>query len=259
VSDPVSYSAVLPVGEETVLFVSRLLAAERVRRGTRRRRRALGCYRQAVLVLRGALLAARAAGHPHITVDGTLIRTERVRVPGGPPGGTGPSAEWTCGGRASTPPTAATSRSSSPRTAAHGTSSRRSGITCVCVGCQPSNRPARGTWRRAHGQAHTAETGSSESPAAHARTYRTGQRTRRPLDVTGPAPRRGPGRWATTAVRNVPLTKLRTLLSEPGTLLSAPAGTFPGRSHQLSTASNVHPTATECPGASRTPPAVSRW
>ena len=52
VSDPVTYAAVLPVAEETVLFVSGLLAAERRRRGTRGRRRALGCYRQAVLVLR---------------------------------------------------------------------------------------------------------------------------------------------------------------------------------------------------------------
>ncbi len=122
-SDPVTYTAVLPVSEETVLFVSRLLAAERRRRGTRGRRRALGCYRQAVLLLRwfcdgtrlaqlardnaigrstayrylhegidalaaaapglrGALLAARAAGHSHVTVDGTLIRTDRVRTPG---------------------------------------------------------------------------------------------------------------------------------------------------------------------------------
>ncbi len=122
-SDPVSYTAVLPVSEETVLFVSRLLAAERRRRGTRGRRRALGCYRQAVLLLRwfvdgtrlaqlavdnaiggstayrylhegidvladrapglrGALLAARAAGHAHVTVDGTLIRTDRCHVPG---------------------------------------------------------------------------------------------------------------------------------------------------------------------------------
>ena len=122
-SDPVTYTAVLPVAEETVLFVSRLLAAERRRRGTRGRRRALGCYRQAVLLLRwfvdgtrlaqlaadnrigrstayrylhegidalaaaapglrGALLAARAAGHPHVTVDGTLIRTDRCRTPG---------------------------------------------------------------------------------------------------------------------------------------------------------------------------------
>jgi hypothetical protein len=123
VSDPVIYTAVLPIAEETVHFVSRLLAAERRRRGTRGRRRALGCYRQAVLVLRwfvdgtrlaqlaadnaiggstayrylhegidvlataapglrGALLAARAAGHPHVTVDGTLIRTDRCHAPG---------------------------------------------------------------------------------------------------------------------------------------------------------------------------------
>src|SRR3712207_3731390 len=32
--------------------------------------------------LRGALLAARAAGHSHVTVDGTLIRTDRCQVPG---------------------------------------------------------------------------------------------------------------------------------------------------------------------------------
>src|SRR3954451_12454192 len=122
-SDPVTYSAVLPVSEETVLFVSALLAAERRRRRTRSRRRALGCYRQAVLVLRwfwngtrlvqlaadnrigrstayrylhegidaraaeapglrGALLAARLAGHTHVHVDGTLIRTDRCHAPG---------------------------------------------------------------------------------------------------------------------------------------------------------------------------------
>ena len=64
-SDPVTYTAVLPVSEETVLFVSGLLAAERRRRGTRGRRRALGCYRQAVLILRwfvdGTRLAQLAA------------------------------------------------------------------------------------------------------------------------------------------------------------------------------------------------------
>lgn len=122
-SDPVGYTAVLPVGEDTVLFVSRLLATERARRGTRRGRRSLGCYRQAVLILRwfldgtrlaqlatdnqiagstayrylhegidvlaatapslrGALLAAHAAGHPHVSVDGTLIATDRSRAPG---------------------------------------------------------------------------------------------------------------------------------------------------------------------------------
>jgi DDE superfamily endonuclease len=123
VSDPVTYTAVLPVDEATVQFVSALLAADRRRRRARSKRRALGCYRQAVLVLRwfldgtrlaqlaadndigrstayrylhegidvladqapglrGALLAARAAGHPHLTVDGTLIRTDRCRVAG---------------------------------------------------------------------------------------------------------------------------------------------------------------------------------
>ena len=122
-SDPVTYTAVLPVADETVHFVSALLAADRRRRRTRPKRRALGCYRQAVLLLRwfiygtrlvqlatdnaigrstayrhphegidvlaaaapglrGALLAARAAGHPHVTVDGTLIRTDRCHAPG---------------------------------------------------------------------------------------------------------------------------------------------------------------------------------
>jgi hypothetical protein len=122
-SDPVTYTAVLPVEEETVQFVSAVLAVDRRQRRTRARRRALGSYRQAVLVLRwfldgtrlaqlaadnrigrsttyrylheaidalaaaapglrGALLAARAAGHPHVTVDGTLIRTDRCAVPG---------------------------------------------------------------------------------------------------------------------------------------------------------------------------------
>jgi hypothetical protein len=123
VSDPVTYTAVLPADADTVQFVSALLAADRCRRRTRPKRRALGCYRQAVLVLRwfldgtrlaqlaadndigrstayrylhegidvlaerapglrGALLAARAAGHSHVTVDGTLIRTDRCHVPG---------------------------------------------------------------------------------------------------------------------------------------------------------------------------------
>ena len=122
-SDPVTYTAVLPVEQGTVQFVSALLAADRRQRRTRPKRRALGCYRQAVLILRwfldgtrlaqlaadngigrstayrylhegidvladrapglrGALLAARAAGHAHVTVDGTLIRTDRCHVPG---------------------------------------------------------------------------------------------------------------------------------------------------------------------------------
>jgi hypothetical protein len=58
-------------------------------------------------MLRGALLAARAAGHAHLTVDGTLIRTDRGSAPG-PTARTDRSGrQVTCGGRASTPPTAA--------------------------------------------------------------------------------------------------------------------------------------------------------
>jgi DDE superfamily endonuclease len=67
VSDPVTYTAVLPVEEQVVQFVSALLAADRRRRRTRSRRRVLGCYRQAVLVLRwfldGTRLAQLAADH----------------------------------------------------------------------------------------------------------------------------------------------------------------------------------------------------
>jgi hypothetical protein len=63
----VSYTAVLPVAEETVQFMSGLLAAERRRRGTRGRRRALSRYRQAVLLLRwfldGIRLAQLATDH----------------------------------------------------------------------------------------------------------------------------------------------------------------------------------------------------
>src|SRR5918993_4385195 len=59
VSDPVTYTAVLPVAEDTVQFVSALLAADRRRRRTRPKRRALGCYRQAVLILRWFLDGTR--------------------------------------------------------------------------------------------------------------------------------------------------------------------------------------------------------
>jgi len=48
----VTYTATLTVREETVLFVSRLLHTERLRRGTRTGTRALGCFKQAVLVIR---------------------------------------------------------------------------------------------------------------------------------------------------------------------------------------------------------------
>jgi len=61
VPDPVSYTAVLPIGESTLSFVSGVLAAERRRRGTRRGRRALDCHAQAILVLRWFLDATRVA------------------------------------------------------------------------------------------------------------------------------------------------------------------------------------------------------
>jgi hypothetical protein len=123
----VTYTAVLPAHEETVLFVSGLLHAERRRLGTRAGTRSLGCFKQAILVLRwlldgtrvaqlavdnqisrstgyaylhegitvlaaqapglqSALLAAKMAGYAHVTIDGTLIETDRCRTPGPTPG-----------------------------------------------------------------------------------------------------------------------------------------------------------------------------
>jgi len=119
----VSYTAILPVRDQTVLYLSSLLQAERVRRGTRKDSRVLTPFKQAVLVLRwfldstrvrqlsvdnaigkstvyayleegfavlaaqapaieSALLAARMAGHSHISINGTLIETDRCRTPG---------------------------------------------------------------------------------------------------------------------------------------------------------------------------------
>ena len=119
----VTYTAVLDVSEDSVRFLSDLLAQERVRRGTRKDTRALSTERQAVLALRwlfddtrmtqlardndialsttyayrdealevlaarkpslrGALLAAKAAGHSHVILDGTLIPTDRISTPG---------------------------------------------------------------------------------------------------------------------------------------------------------------------------------
>ena len=119
----VTYTAVLDVREETVFFLARRLWLRRVELGTRRGRRALGCYRQAVLVLRWyldgtriaqlacdngigkstayralhegidalaaaapglheAIASAKAAGHTHLNLDGTVIRIDRCAAPG---------------------------------------------------------------------------------------------------------------------------------------------------------------------------------
>jgi hypothetical protein len=104
-----------------------LLYAQRRRLGTRAGTRALGCFKQAILVLRwlldgtritqlaadngisrstgyaylhegiavlaarapalsSVLLAAKMAGYAHLTIDGTLIETDRCRTPGPTPG-----------------------------------------------------------------------------------------------------------------------------------------------------------------------------
>lgn len=117
----VTYTAALPVRDQTVLFLSGLLQVERARRGTGTRM--LSPFNKAVLVLRwfldasrvwqlatgnqisksttydylhegiavlaarapaleSALLAAKMAGHSHISIDGTLIETDRCRTPG---------------------------------------------------------------------------------------------------------------------------------------------------------------------------------
>ena len=122
-SDPVTYTAVLPLSRSSVDFVADHLAARRAQVGTRTGRRTLGCFDQAVLALRwmldatriaqlatdnamsvstayryvhevlavladqapslhAALAAARAAGHGHVMIDGTLIATDRSRAIG---------------------------------------------------------------------------------------------------------------------------------------------------------------------------------
>lgn len=55
----VTYTAVLPVREHTVDFLTELLATERARRGTRAGTRALPCHDQAILVLRWFLDGTR--------------------------------------------------------------------------------------------------------------------------------------------------------------------------------------------------------
>lgn len=119
----VTYTATLPVRDQTVLYLANLLRDERLRRGTRADTRSLSPFNQAILVLRwfldgirvaqlatdnqiststvydyvhegidllaarapkleSALLAAKMAGHDHISIDGTLIETDRCRTPG---------------------------------------------------------------------------------------------------------------------------------------------------------------------------------
>jgi hypothetical protein len=68
----VTYTATLTVREETVLFVSSLLHAERQRRGTRTGTRALSCFKQAILVIRWFLDGTRVA---QLAGDNTIGRS----------------------------------------------------------------------------------------------------------------------------------------------------------------------------------------
>jgi len=60
------------------------------------------------------------AGYSHVNIDGILVETDRVSTPG-------PMPEWTCGGRANMPTTAATFRSSPFRTVGRSGSDVRPG------------------------------------------------------------------------------------------------------------------------------------
>jgi hypothetical protein len=68
----VTYPATLTMREETVLFVSSQLNAERLRRGTRTGTRALSCFKQAVLVIRWFLDGTRVA---QLATDNTVGRS----------------------------------------------------------------------------------------------------------------------------------------------------------------------------------------
>lgn len=74
----VTYVATLGVRDEMVLFVSSRLHAERQRRGTRTGTRALGCFKQAILVIRWFLDGTRVA---RLAVDNAIGRVHYLRLP----------------------------------------------------------------------------------------------------------------------------------------------------------------------------------
>jgi hypothetical protein len=76
VTTSVTYTALLTAREETVLFLSGLLHAEQTRRGTRTGRRALTCFKQAVLVLRWFLDGTRLT---QLATDNTIGRSTTYR------------------------------------------------------------------------------------------------------------------------------------------------------------------------------------
>jgi hypothetical protein len=68
----ITYTATLPVRDQTVFYLSKLLHAERQRRGTRDKRRALSCFKQAVLVLRWLLDGTRMS---QLVRDNTISKS----------------------------------------------------------------------------------------------------------------------------------------------------------------------------------------
>jgi hypothetical protein len=80
----VSYEAVLDVSQDSVLFLSGLLHQEQARRGTRAGTRALGTYKQAVLVLRwffdDTRMVALARDNAIATSTAYAYRDEGIKV-----------------------------------------------------------------------------------------------------------------------------------------------------------------------------------
>ncbi|WP_433531265.1 transposase family protein [Micromonospora sp. CA-263727] len=68
----VTYTAVLPVREATVSFLSGLLHAQRQRLGTRAGTRSLGCFKQAVLVIRWLIDGTRIS---QLAADNKISRS----------------------------------------------------------------------------------------------------------------------------------------------------------------------------------------
>ncbi|MDG4796987.1 transposase family protein [Micromonospora sp. WMMD1082] len=67
-----TYTAVLPVREATVSFLSGLLHAQRQRLGTRAETRSLGCFKQAVLVIRWLIDGTRVS---QLVADNKISRS----------------------------------------------------------------------------------------------------------------------------------------------------------------------------------------
>lgn len=90
----VTYTAILPVREATVSFLSGLLHAERQRLGTRAGTRSLGCFKQAVLVIRWLIdgtrisqLAtdnkfSRSTGYAYLHEGITVLAAQAPQGPG---------------------------------------------------------------------------------------------------------------------------------------------------------------------------------